>query len=291
VDRVSDLAFLVMDLQASGHGEHVAPLLAGYGQPVEPVVLQLFCAYRAHVRAKVEAATSAEADIPAAQRRAAEPAARNHLSLALAYACLGVRPPALVLLHGVSGSGKSHLAARLAPWLLADHHRSDRIRKRLHGLDPLDRPSPVERQHLYGPAADRRTEVALLAAAEASLRRGCWVLLDATHLRAASRKRALALAQSLGACPLLLDVRAPEGLVRERLRRRVAGNDDPSDADLTVRLAQDRYAQALSAEERLRTVPVESSETMDSSMVLMGLWDQWARLPEAIQGIQPSASP
>jgi aminoglycoside phosphotransferase family enzyme/predicted kinase len=286
VDRASDLAFLVMDLQAAGHGDRVAALLDGYGQAIEPAVLRLFCAYRAHVRAKVEAATSGEEEIPGGQRRAAEGMARRYLSLALAYASHGLRPPALVLLHGFSGSGKSHLAVRLAPWLLADHHRSDQIRKRLHGLDPLARPSPEERQHLYGPAADRRTEVALLDAAEASLRRGRWVLLDATHLRVASRERALALAQRLGARPLLLDVRAPEGLVRERLRRRVAGNNDPSDADLAVRLAQDRYAQSLSAEELLRTVPVESSGTMDTSMVLMGLWDLWARSPEAIQARQ-----
>ncbi len=277
VDRASDLAFLVMDLQAAGHGDRVAALLAGYGQAIEPAVLQLFCAYRAHVRAKVEAATSGEEEIPGPQRRAAEGMARRYLSLALAYASRGLRPPALVLLHGVSGSGKSHLAARLAPWLLADHQRSDLIRKRLHGLSPLQRPSPRQRPTLYGPEAHRRTEEALLAAAAASLARGQWVLLDATHLRADSRERALQLARQQGSVPLLLEVRADQALLRQRLEQRGRLDDDPSDADLEVLLEQQRTAEPLSSAERQRCLVVHSQAGLDESAVLMGMWEFWGR--------------
>ncbi|CAK6697715.1 putative protein [Synechococcus sp. CBW1107] len=283
VDRASDLAFLVMDLQAAGHGDRVAALLAGYGQAIEPAVLRLFCAYRAHVRAKVEAATSGEEEIPGGQRRAAEGMARRYLSLALAYASHGLRPPALILLHGVSGSGKSHLAARLAPWLLAEHQRSDLIRKHLHGLSPLQRPSPSQRQTLYGPEAHRRTEEALLAAAATGLARGRWVLLDATHLRAASRERARQLAQQLGAVPLLLEVRADQALLQQRLEQRGRRDDDPSDADLAVLLEQQRTAEPLSSAERERSLVVQSHADLDESAVLMGLWECWGRSQLPIQ--------
>ncbi|CAK6688820.1 hypothetical protein ICNINCKA_00482 [Synechococcus sp. CBW1107] len=283
VDRASDLAFLVMDLQAAGHGDRVAALLAGYGQAIEPAVLQLFCAYRAHVRAKVEAATSEEAEIPGPQRQAAEGMARRYLSLALAYASRGLRPPALVLLHGVSGSGKSHLAARLAPWLLAEHQRSDLIRKRLYGLSPLQRPSAQQRRTIYSPESHSRTEDALLAAAEASLVQGQWVLLDATHLRAASRERATQLARQLGAVPLLLEVRADQTLLLQRLEQRGRLDDDPSDADLAVLLEQQRTAEPLSSAEQQRSLVVHSRDDLDESAVLMGLWECWGRRQLPIQ--------
>jgi len=277
VDRASDLAFLLMDLQAAGHGNRSGALLVGYGAVIEPAVLQLFCAYRAHVRAKVEAATSGEEEVPGPQRQAAEAMARRYLSLALACASSGLQPPALVLLHGVSGSGKSHLASRLAPWLQADHQRSDLIRKGLYGLSPLQRPSADQRQSLYGPEAHQRTEEALLAAAAASLARGQWVLLDATHLRAASRERARQLALSHGAVPLLLELKADQALLQQRLQRRERLDDDPSDADLAVLLDQQRTAEPLSASERQGHLLVHSHPGLDDSAVLMELWQSWGR--------------
>jgi aminoglycoside phosphotransferase family enzyme/predicted kinase len=279
VDAASDLAFLVMELQATGHAELIPVLLEGYSEPVEPAVLGLFCAYRAHVRAKVEAATSVETDVPASQRAASERSARSHLSLALAWARQQQTPPALVLMRGTSGSGKSHLAARLAPWMLADRHRSDWIRKRLHGLDPLLRPQAPDRDRLYGAEANRRTEAALLEAARISLAAGRNVLLDATHLRASSRRHAAELAMELGAPWLILDLRTSQATVEQRLRRRAARNDDPSDADLDVQRQQLRYSEPLSAEEDGRTVPVDEAAAEDPSQVLMAIWDLLALSP------------
>ncbi len=278
VDGASDLAFLVMELQATGHGHRVAELLAGYGEPIEPAVLALFGAYRAHVRAKVGAVTGAETVIPPEQRRSARREARAHLSLALAYARAGLAAPLLILLHGPSGSGKSHLAARLAPWLLADLHRSDLIRKRLHGLDPLARPEGSERERLYGEEAHRRTEAALLAAARASLALGRSVLLDATHLQSASRRRAFELAAEAGARPLLLELRLGEQQLRARLDARARRNDDPSDADQAVLAEQLRRIEPLSPAERRLSVPLGEDDTLDHGRVLMALWERLAAL-------------
>nr|WP_255441321.1 MULTISPECIES: ATP-binding protein [unclassified Synechococcus] len=205
--------------------------------------------------------------------------ARRYLSLALAYAFRGLSPPALILLHGLSGSGKSHLAKRLTPWLLAGLHRSDLIRKRLHGLQPLQRPSLQETRQLYGPIADQRTEAALLDAAAASLTRGDWVLLDATHLKSASRERAMQLAGRLGAISLVLDVQADQALLKQRLERRGLLDDDPSDANLPVLQEQMRSAEPLTPGEQECSVVVDSRTDLDDSAVLMALWEHWrARL-------------
>jgi len=287
IDAGSDLAFLAMELQAGGHAGLIAPLLAGYGRAIEPGVLALFCAYRAHVRAKVAAATWCEPEIPEAQRQAAAHQAQALLSLALAYARSGQAPPALLLLRGSSGSGKSHLARQLAPWLLADHHESDRIRKQLHGLAPLDRPAGAERDRLYGPAAHRRTEAALLNSAAASLEQGRNVLLDATHLSSASRAGAVALAQGLGVPWLILDLRTPQALIEARLIARSSRNDDPSDADGAVQAAQRLRTEELLPEERQRTLAVPAGLARGAGLelevagLLMGIW---SRLAEPASG-------
>ncbi len=285
VDGASDLAFLVMELQAAGHGTLVEALLAGYGEPIEPAALALFCAYRAHVRAKVGAVTGAEADLPLAQRQVAQRQARAHLSLALACARCGRTQPALILLHGPSAAGKSHLAAQLAPWLLADLHRSDLVRKRLHGLAAFARPQGPERERLYGAEANRRTEAALLADARASLLAGHSVLLDATHLRAASRQRGFALARELGAVPLLLDLRTSLPRLRSRLDSRLRRDDDPSDADPAVLRDQLLQAEPLGEAEQPHCVAVGDADADDPSRVLMALWERLAAL--LTPGIRP----
>ena len=279
IDAGSDLAFLAMELQGSGHGALIAPLLAGYGRPIEPGVFALFCAYRAHVRAKVAATTSLEPEVPQAQRQSAAQLARCLTSLALAYALSGQAPPALVLMRGCSGSGKSQLASQLAPWLLADHLQSDRIRKRLHGLPPLARVSGPSRDLLYGPAANQLTEATLLADARASLERGRTVLLDATHLTRASRARAADLARSLG-CPwFILDLQTPQSLIEARLEQRSLRNDDPSDADVAVQAAQRLSIEALVPQEAARTLAVgpewstdQANGPIDLPGLLMELW-------------------
>ena len=273
VDALSDLAFLVMDLQAHGHSALVPALLEGYGADVDQAVLALFCAYRAHVRAKVAAVSSSEAELPETRRQQEADMARRHLSLALAYALPGDGPPSLILLRGFSGSGKSHLAAALAPWLRADWHRADVMRKQLHGLDPLARVEGEERKSLYNGAANARTEAALLAAARASLEQGRWVLLDATHLRQESRQRATALAEELRVPWLILNLSTPWSVIDQRLvGRGSTASADPSDADLAIALEQRQWCEPLTEQEQRRSLEVPTDRT--AGEVLMELWQR-----------------
>ena len=111
-DVASDLAFLLMDLDrlgASGVGTEVLRLYRDGGIDLPDRLVRLFRAHRALVRAKVDCLTIAGGGEDPARRtrRAVE-----YLDLATA-AVLTVRP-VLIAMTGLSGTGKSTVARRLA---------------------------------------------------------------------------------------------------------------------------------------------------------------------------------
>ena len=95
--------------------------------------LPLFLSLRAAIRAHVTAAAMERVTQSAANpEMAAE--ARSYLELAAQF--LRPRSCRLIAIGGLSGTGKSTLAAALAPCLGARVLRSDVIRKRLFGVAP-----------------------------------------------------------------------------------------------------------------------------------------------------------
>ena len=132
--------------------------------------------------------------------------------------------PALILLSGLPGTGKSYLAAAIAARHPAIVVRSDEIRKALY---PQPRYTSRENGFVY------LTCYALL---DRLLADGYTVVFDATNLTRDARKRARTIALQAGAPSLTLLTVAPPALVAQRLRRRSAGQDEAyaSDADWDV---------------------------------------------------------
>src|SRR6266436_804506 len=135
IDILYDLAFLVMDLEHHGLGDFANLVLNRYldltgeddGLPAMPLFLSSRAAVRAHVTAMALERTAGSATRPA---MAAE--ARGYLDLSAQF--LRPRYCRLVAIGGLSGTGKSTLAAALAPSFGARVLRSDVIRKQLFGV-------------------------------------------------------------------------------------------------------------------------------------------------------------
>lgn len=119
--------------------------------------------------------------------------------------------PALVVLSGLPGSGKSTVAHRLRQRVAAALLQSDRLRKL---LVPVPQYTPEESARLFA---------ALHAAAERLLGAGVPVIVDATMLLERERRPLAAIAARTGARLLLVWVQAPEHEVRRRLAARAAG--------------------------------------------------------------------
>ena len=153
----------------------------------------------------------------------------------------------LVLMHGVSGSGKSHTAARILERLGGVRLRSDVERKRLAGLGPLASTASVN--GIYGAAFNARVYDHLAEQAEVVLRAGWPVIVDAACLRRSERDRFRALAVRCGRAFRLVHCEAPVEVMRERLARRALAGNDPSEATQAVLARQLASQEPLAADE------------------------------------------
>lgn len=230
IDVLNEVAFLVMDLEIHSNGHQGYRFLNRYleigGDYAGLPVLPFFLSYRALVRAKV-IALSPGGDSEVTRRR---------VDTLLGYAAEPRPPlgPLLVLVAGLSGSGKSYLARQIAAALPAIHLRSDIERKRLLGLQPLQRTDSPVAGGIYRADVSERTYDRLNQLAGTILRSRLAVIVDATNLRQQDRSRFLATARCLGVKTAILLCKSDPATITARVERRQAEAGDPSEATLEV---------------------------------------------------------
>jgi aminoglycoside phosphotransferase family enzyme/predicted kinase len=261
-DVYADISFLAMDLEDRGLKCLSRRLISQYleltGDYQGLELLNFYKAYRALVRAKV-ALFSLSADADPIQRATTFRQYRNYANLAESYSAIPSR--FLVITHGVSAVGKSHVAMRLVEAAGAIRLRSDVERKRLFG----------ENGGIYTADASTATYKHLHTLADLVLRAGFPVVIDATYLKREQRDAAAKAAEASGAPFLILDCNAPQAVIAGWLAQRQAQNVDPSDATLEVIEAQQASREALDADEVLRSKRVETNISGDLDALVANL--------------------
>jgi len=260
IDVISDVAFLFMDLLSHARADLAFVFLSAWledsGDYEGLRLLPLCAVYRALVRAKVDALGEAGAAGEIARSRHARLRAR----LDTAARLVSPRASALLLMHGVTGSGKSWVSEQLIGALGAVRMRSDLERRRLG-----DRSGAVTTpaaagvgQGAYSAAQRERSYRRLLDCADSALAGGCHAIVDATFLDRSMRQMFEALAQRRH-CPLLIVCcRAERATLEARLRERTRRGEDASQATPAVLAAQLQAAEGFSAEELARSVPIDT---------------------------------
>lgn len=235
-DVASDIAFLAMDFTFAGRSDLARALVESYAaRAVDSDLARLvrfYSCYRAYVRGKVESLRGAEPEVGVEERAASLERARRFFDLALR--CARDARPLLLVIGGLSGTGKSTVAAALGQRRRFVRLNSDTIRKQLAGVAPTARPGA----ELYTPEMSRRTYAELLRRAREEIAAGRDVIADATFPLRAGRDEARRIAERAGAAHLLVWCECAEHVVRERLERRSRAGTDASDADWTVYVEQ-----------------------------------------------------
>jgi len=262
IDVQSDIAFMAMDLLAHRRSElawrFVNAWLDASGDHAGVPVLGFYLVYRALVRALVGRLGAAAV--------APEPTADDYLALARRLA-FTPPDPRLLVTHGLSGSGKTHLSQRLLEIAGALRIRADVERKRLFGLDALDPSAARVVGGIYTAQATQRTYDRLAGLARTALAAGYPVIVDAACLRRAERERLRALAAGMGLPFTLLDCQADAVTLRQRVRARQQQHDDASEADEAVLERQLALDEPLSAEERRAAIVVRTDGAVDVAAV------------------------
>jgi hypothetical protein len=242
-DVADDMAFLSMDLDFRGRRDLADELAAAYlgeaNDETLPLVWSLYRCYRAYVRGKVDSLLLDEPEVPDDERERARVRAEAYFNLAHRYATESY-PQTLVMMIGLSGTGKSYVAGALASRVGAALVRSDVVRKQAAGVDPATPMRAALDTGIYADAARASVYPLMHGRARDYLARGHSVILDATYISRGNREAARRVAADAGVPFVAIEVTAAEDLVRSHLASRQAKPGTASDAGWEVYLAQRR---------------------------------------------------
>jgi len=265
-DVAVDLAFLSMDFDHHGRSDlarwFVLRSSDALDDPELPLLVHFYSVYRAHVRAKVNCFRLDELAPESDEYTAVRVQAERYIDLATSYL---VEPsePLLILIGGLSGTGKSVLARRLGRCLGVPVYSSDVVRKELAGVALKRRQELPYGAEIYGPELTRATYETLLARAERTLTSGRSVILDATFLDPQWRQAAAALAARCAVTAILVECRCPADIVERRLRYRPQEPGQVSEATWTIYLEQRaRFGEKIESLPGLRHLVVDSSQPL-----------------------------
>ncbi|MBE9126190.1 MULTISPECIES: AAA family ATPase [unclassified Coleofasciculus] len=263
VDVMYDVAFAVMDLDARGCKNLGNAFLNTYVEQTGDweglQVLPLYLSRQAYVRAKVTSFLLDDPEVPEDAKQEAAATAADYYRLAWEYT--KTNQGRLMIMSGLSGSGKSTVARRLARHLGAIHLRSDAVRKHLAGIS-LDQQGGDE---IYTPEMNQRTYDRLLELGIMLASQGFAVILDAKYDRQALRKEAIAQAQAHQLPLQILHCIAPVEVLCDRLSSRTG---DVSDATANLLEKQRATAEAFTEAEQSLVTSLDTTQDWASQLGL-----------------------
>jgi aminoglycoside phosphotransferase family enzyme/predicted kinase len=249
IDVMSELAFLLMDLLDRKLGPAAWRCLDRYleitGDYEGVGVLRFYLVYRALVRGKVAALRAAQEGIPGDERVEALGYLR------LAGDLIRDQHRAMILMHGLSGSGKSTVARALVDGLGAIRLRSDVERKRMHGLAAEASSDEAQRAQMYSAAASEQVYTRLCERAVALAVGGWPAIVDAAFLRREERDRFRTAAAKQGLAFRIVSCSAPPAVLRERVSRRAEESTDASEATVAVLEKQTSWIEPLGVDDEV----------------------------------------
>jgi hypothetical protein len=229
VDVMFDIAYIIMDFDARNRPDLSNLFLNAYleqtGDWEGLQVLPLYLSRQAYVRAKVTSFLLGDPGIPEAVKQESKETASRYYQLAWHYT--QQKTGKLVMMSGLSGSGKSTTARTLARESGAIQIRSDSVRKHLGGVD-LDAKGDAS---LYSPEMTQKTYDRLLDLGITLAAQGYTVILDGKYDRQATRSQVIQAAQTHQIPLEILHCTAPDDVLQQRVQQR---QGDISDATTDV---------------------------------------------------------
>ncbi len=224
-DIVCDMAFLSMDMDFRGRPDLAREFEEQYfsyrGDKEGGRLLDFYKAYRAYIRGKVEGFRLKEPEESEEDKSRALVNAALFFELACQY-LKGYRRPYILLVCGLTGTGKSAVAEALKERLWGVKVLStDAVRRRLFNIAKEEHRRAAYGKGIYTEEARDRVYRELLGEARLWLRRGRPVIVDATFSKRAHLELAKRSAKRCGADLYVVECTLDEKEVRRRLAQRL----------------------------------------------------------------------
>ncbi len=239
-DVANEAAFLAMDLAAYGRPdlgyffyEHYSRISGD--EQLSKLNLFYRC-YRAFIRGKVLSFQLDEDELSKKTRGLAMKRAKNYFAIA-ANSVRQMQSPAVIMVGGLSGTGKTSVARGVAGILGLRVVSSDAIRQSIFGAD---KQSSDYGGGIYDDESNRLTYRKMTEQGLEFLRKDGGVILDAKFLDASEREMVRLKAETIGADCYLIECRLDPEIVRQRLKIRAEKGDGLSDAGWEIYKQQKR---------------------------------------------------
>lgn len=259
VDVMFDVAYIVMDLDARERQDLSNRFLNAYVEQIGDweglQVLPLYLSRQSYVRAKVTSFLLDDPAVPESVKQEATETAKRYYRLAWEYT--RPRQGRLMLMAGLSGSGKSTTARLLASQTGAIHLRSDAVRKHMAGV-PLHERGGAD---LYTEEMNQKTYDRLLELGISLAQQGYAVILDAKYDRQALRQAAIAQAQAHQLPIQIFYCTAPIQVLQERLEQR---QSDVSDA--TAKILSNQSMEPFDNSEQPYVTTLDTTQSLEAQL-------------------------
>lgn len=264
VDVMYDVAFVVMDLEARHRQDLGNIFLNTYleetGDWEGLQVLPLYLSRQAYVRAKVTSFLLDDSQISAEVKQDASKRASDYYTQAWEYTKLNQGK--LMIMSGLSGSGKTTTAHYLSCKLGTIHIRSDAVRKHLAGI-PLRSKGADE---IYTSEMTQKTYRRLLDLGIILARQGLSVILDAKYDLQALRQKVIQKAEKNNIPLQIIQCEAPIEVIKQRLQNR---SGDIADATVDLLNFQIENYEPLTKREKEFLITVNTTQPLENQLIML----------------------
>jgi hypothetical protein len=267
IDVASDIGFLAMDLDCLNYPYLSSYLIQEYVQKSGDTgifeVLNFYKSYRAYVRGKVQGFQLNDPHISPSTKKEIVDHARKYFDLSQYYAALfswelNQTKPALIVVSGLTGTGKSTVAQKLAVDYSAQQINTDAVRKQHAGIEKFERHHDQFNTGLYSPDKIDETYKQVVQLGASYLKKKKNVVLDATFQKKKYRDMVRSIATKHHAVLVMIHCACPDTVVKQRLEQRLK-EKSVSDGRWEIYLEQQKTFEPFSSNEPFITIDTSNA--------------------------------